>query len=91
MQSAVTMPAETNREFATSWPIVLACAATAVFAETVRIHQACRRRGARSRASACGAIGVLMPHIQDNPVGPPCIAALLQELELLDRLPQRGD
>jgi hypothetical protein len=32
-----------------------------------------------------------MPHAQDNPVGPPRIAALLQELELLDRLPERGD
>ena len=42
-----------------------------------------RSRRARSRASACGAIGVLMPHAQDNPVGPPRIAALLQELELL--------
>ena len=31
-----------------------------------------------------GAIGVLMPHAQDYPVGPPRIAALLQELELLD-------
>ena len=31
----------------------------------------------------CGAIGVLMPHAQDNPVGPPRIAALSQELELL--------
>ena len=30
-----------------------------------------------------GAIGVLMPHAQDNPVGPPRIAALLQELALL--------
>jgi len=64
-----------------------------------RIHQACRRRGARvaacgarSRASACGAIGVPMPHAQDNQVGPPRIAALLQELELLGwSLPERGD
>src|SRR6516162_838839 len=39
--------------------------------------------GARSRASACDAIGVLMPHARYNPVGPPGIAALLQELELL--------
>jgi hypothetical protein len=37
----------------------------------------------RSRATACGVIGVLMPHAQDNPVGPPRIAELLQELELL--------
>ena len=40
-----------------------------------------------------GAIGVLMPHAQDNPVGPPRIAALLQELELLGwtALLERGD
>jgi putative ABC transport system substrate-binding protein len=36
-----------------------------------------RSRRAHSRASACGAIGVLMPHAQDNRVGPPRIAALL--------------
>jgi hypothetical protein len=41
---------------------------------------------ARAAQSACS-----WPHAQDNPVGPPRIAALLQELELLDRLPERGD
>jgi hypothetical protein len=37
--------------------------------------RAAAARPARSRASACGAIGVLMPHAQDNPVGPPRIVA----------------
>jgi hypothetical protein len=40
-------------------------------------------RAVRSRTSTCGVIGVLVPHAQDNPVGPPRIAAFLQELELL--------
>ena len=52
-----------------------------------------RSRRARGRASACGAIGMLMPHAQDKPIGPPRIAALLQELELLGwtALLERGD
>src|SRR6516164_1213916 len=63
----------------------------------IRLVGGCRARvsacGACSRASACDAIGVLMPHAQDNPVGPPRIAALLHEPELLawTRLPERGD